>query len=176
MIVVLISSMLSAAAAIAAPPSPLALAEAGWVQCYEPNEVAKTCRSIASYRRLQDGSWENIAVVLLDPAQPVTLETSTIVRIQNAAVCGMVSKNDIDRGILRFDQRVLPAETARPFLEKIASGMASMIDKPICTTYLGVGPDMVARATIDGKPMPDQRVRWVQATDGYSAAPNPPAV
>lgn len=152
---------------------PLARAESGFVQCYEPNETSKTCASIASYKRNDDDTWNNTAVVLLSPNEPVTLKTTTPVQIKEGAVCGFIRRADIMQGELRVSGQVVPAEQATPALAKIADGMASLMDREICTEYLEAGDIWVAKARISAGTVavPDQRVKWVLPSQGYSVMP-----
>jgi hypothetical protein len=161
---------LIAVAASDADTLPLAKSDGGFVQCYEPDDVAKTCRSIAAYKRNAAGTWDNIAIVQLDPEHPVVLETVTPVSVKNHAVCGYVRPEDVLRGKLRVSGIALPDDKAAPALAKIAAAMAPMLNKEICTTYVQGPGSLVAKATVEGwtTPVPDQRVRWILPTDGYT--------
>lgn len=160
-------------AALAAPTNPLAPAADGQLQCHQPNDEKRTCRSIASYQRKDDGTYTNTAVVLLSSAGPVTLETTTVVTLKAGAVCGAIRANDLNTGKLRVAGRLLPDSEAAPILPRIAQSMASVIDKEICTSYEESTQGLTAKATISGeyRPDADQRVKWVQANDGYQVAP-----
>lgn len=164
---------LTQVAATDAVSSPLMKADEGFEQCYEANDDAKTCQSLATYSRNSDGTWTNTAVVLVSPAQPITLETATPVTVKDGAICGFIRKDDLLDGKLRYSGNLLPSDEAAPILAKIADGMSAMMDKEICTTYLGDGNDLLAKVKIDGAgaSLPEQRVRWVRQSDGYSVAP-----
>jgi hypothetical protein len=176
MLVLLIAIFISLAAV--SPPSadshPLAKADEGFVQCYEPNDLAKTCRSIAAYKNDGDGIWDNIAVVLLAPTQPITLETVTPVRVKNGAVCGYIRNDDILKGKLRISGQLIPDEKAASILGKVAVGMAPLMHKEICTEYVQRPNGLIAKARIEGgtPEIPDQGVKWVLPSDGYRVAPN----
>lgn len=154
---------------------PLAKAEQGYLQCYEPNEVTKTCRSLASYKRNADGTWDNTAIVLLAPNQPITLETVTPVSIKDGAVCGFIRREDVLKGKLRFSGQLVPDDKAASALASIAESMTPLMNKEICTSYVASQTDLTAKAKIAGETMsvPDQRVKWVPTLGGYSVAPNP---
>ncbi len=175
-VLLVIVAMLSAATSATEDSQPLAKADKGFAQCYEPDDDAKTCQSIATYKKTTDGNWENTALVLISHTQPVTLETVSLVSVKNGAVCGYVRADDVMKGTLRFSGQPLPSEKAAAVLPKIAESMASVFDKEICTRYLP-GPDglLVTKATIEGgKPeIPEQRVKWVLPSDGYTVAPAP---
>ena len=160
-------------AAAAAPlANPLAKAEAGFVQCYQPNQAAKTCQSIASYKRNGDGTWAQKTIVPLAPGQPVTLEALSSVRInETGTVCGQSRKDSA----VKIDQSASSTLTYAEFQTNFARITDALIGKEICTTYLADGAGMIAKATIDGQPapMPDQKVIWIKPEDGYTARLNP---
>ena len=168
-----IVAMLSAGASAAQNNQPLAMADQGYVQCYEPDDQAKICQSIAAYKKTGEDRWDNTALVLLSPTKPITLETVTQVLVKNGAVCGYVRADDMLKGTLLFAGQPLPSEKAAAVLPKIVEGMAALFDKEICTRY-EQGPDgLVAKATISGgkQEIPSQRIRWIRPTDGYTVAP-----
>ena len=178
--VFLSTALLAATPMSAASPvplnNPLAQAEAGFEQCYQPDQTAKTCGSIASYRRNGDGTWANTALVALSPRQPITLETVSVVRVNEAgAVCGQIIKDDVMKGKLALAGQPLPDDKSAVLLARIADSMAPLMGKDICTTYLPDGAGFIAKATIDGKPanLPDQKVIWIRPEDGYTARLNP---
>ena len=150
---------------------PLAKADAGFVQCYEPDDSKRTCQSIASYQKTGDGRWDNVAVVLIPAAQAITLQTVTPVRVRGSAVCGFIRSEDIRKGTLRVSGRRLSDEQAAPILGKIAASLASLTAKEICTTYVAGETDWIAKAQVTGgAPVPDQRMRWIRPADGYQVA------
>lgn len=155
------------------PENPLAPAAAGQVQCYQPDDRKRTCRSIASYQRRDDGTYANTAVVLLSSAGPVTLETITPVTVKAGAVCGSIRAENINAGKLRIADRLLPDSEAAPILVRIVQSMAPLINKEICTSYEQSADGLTAKATIAGvyRSDADQRVGWVQPSDGYTVAP-----
>ena len=152
---------------------PLAKASEGFIQCYQPNDITKSCQSIATYVRNEDGSWASTAIVLLSPALPVTLETVTTVWVKDSSVCGYIRREDILHGSLRVSGQLLPEEQATQILAELSEGMAPMMDREICTDYLPGPAGLIARATIEGgvTEIPDQVVKWVLPSDGYVVAP-----
>ena len=153
--------------------NPLALAADGKVQCYQPDDQKRTCRSIAAYQRRGDGTYANTAIVLISTAGPVTLETITPVTVKAGAVCGSIRPEDINAGKLRVADRILSNSEAAPVLARIALSMASLINKEICTSYVQSAGGLTAKATIEGvyRSDADQRVKWVQPGDGYTVSP-----
>jgi len=162
-----------AGAPTAVPENPLARASSGEVQCYQPDEKRRTCRSIAAYRRLNDGRYANTATVLLASAGPVVLETITPVTVRAGAVCGSIRAEDISAGKLRISNRLLTDDEAAPILARVAQSMAPMINKEICTAYVQSGNGITAKATIGGeyRADTDQKVAWIKPDDGYTVAP-----
>jgi hypothetical protein len=157
----------------AAGANALSPAEKGLAQCYEPNTATKTCASLATYKRNDDGTWDNTAVVLLDPQKPITLETTTSVTIRDGAVCGSIRKADVLGGHVKVAGQLIPADQSAGALASIAEGMGPMMDREICTAYIETADGLVAKAKIAGMTgaLPDQRVKWVLPSDGYSVAP-----
>ena len=161
-------------AAAAAPNAtgsadPLAKAEQGELQCYQPEVLKKTCQSIAAYRRTGPGAYENKAIIALGSG--ATLETHTPVILKDGAVCGSIRAEDVMAGILRVGNRALTPEQAKPILDRIVQGMATMAGKEICTRYEPSGTDFKAKATIGGVDQPEEiTVKWIQPSAGYTAS------
>ena len=152
---------------------PLAPAGKGMAQCYVPNVVAKTCASMATYHLNADGTFTNKAMVLISKSPPAILEMNTNVQVKNGAVCGKIREDNITSARLTVNGAEVPAEQSGPVLARIASGMAPVIGHEICTAYVQSGGQLVAKATMDGQPKPDQDqvMTWVSPSDGYSIAP-----
>ena len=162
------------AAASAAYAAPLTPAAQGQVQCYVPDTTKKTCSSMAYYVVRDDGSFDNRAVVLINKAPAVTLDTTTRVTIKNGAVCGALRAEEIAAGKVTAGGRTMTAEEASPVLNSITQALTPVIGHEICTVF---APDasgkLTAQATMDGQRQPeqDQPVLWVSPSDGYTVAP-----
>ncbi len=165
--------MLTAASAVSPAIDPLLPAQSGEIQCYAPDEARKTCRSLAFYEKRDASSYDNRAIVLISPAEPVVLETVTPVVIQAGAVCGAIRLEDIQKGKLTISGRDLPADQATSALSHIADAMQPIMGKRICTTYVSEKGALVAHVTINSVDQPDmkQTVKWVKPSDGYTVAP-----
>lgn len=152
---------------------PLAPAKSGMVQCYDPDRVGRTCRSISAYRRENDGGWINTATILPDPSQPLTMDIETPVTLRDGAVCSTIRREQALAAKLRFFDRPVPADQALPLLMRIADAMGSSINREICTVYVPVAAGFVARARITGSSVvfPDQRVIWVRPDAGFRVLP-----
>ena len=167
---------LLAAAAVSSASAyvgPLAPAGKGMAQCYVPNAVSKTCGSMATYHQNADGSFTNKATVLISKSPPAILEMNTNVQIRNGAVCGTIREENITSARLTVNGADVPEVQAGPVLAQIASGMAAVVGHEICTSYVQSGGQLVAKATMDGVPKPDQDqvMSWVSPADGYRVAP-----
>lgn len=166
--------MLIVAFWMAAPASnPLALAEQGLVQCWHPDSVNKTCRTIASYRKTGPGEYDNAALLPLSPQGRITIETHTPVVLKGDAVCGPIRMHDATAGILRKDGKIVPPAIAQPTLDKLAQLVASVDGLETCTRYEASGPNLIAKVSISGKYRPDldSPVKWIGLMDGYIVTP-----
>ena len=152
---------------------PLAPAGKGMAQCYVPNTVSKTCASMATYHLNAEGSFTNKAMVLISKSPPAILEMNTNVQVKNGAVCGRIREENITSARLTVNGADVPEVQAGPVLAQIASGMAAVVGHEICTSYVQSGGQLVAKATMDGMPKPDQDqvMSWVSPADGYRVAP-----
>jgi hypothetical protein len=167
-------ALIALAGAPAAPayPDPLAPAADGKMQCFAPTDH-KTCASIASYVSGGNGSFANIAKVLLSADPPVVIRTTSQVTIRDGAVCGAVLREDITSGSLTVNGQPIPPDKATPVLQQIADQLTPIIGHEICSTYVPDGPGFISKATMDGKPQPDQdqKMIWISPGDGYTVAP-----
>jgi len=154
-------------------PDPLAPAASGMLQCYTPDVAKHVCQSLAGYRKRPDGSYDNAATIMLSPSPLVIMETETPVTIDAGAVCGAIRKQDIDTAVISVNGQKLSDTDAATARSQIATGMASLIGKRICTTYVPDGAQLIAKATIDGEAQPamDQKVIWVAPADGFHVGP-----
>lgn len=161
------------AASAGAEENPLALAESGSVQCFEPDDEKKTCRSIAAYRPLGEGRYETVSTVLISRASSMTLETVTPVEVKKGAVCGLVTAEEVANGKLRLADRLLAPDEARPYLETLQKSLKALIGKEICTSYAGAPGGLLAKVLVDGvyRAGTDERVKWIGPNEAYSVSP-----
>ncbi len=152
---------------------PLAPARAGQLQCHQPDEARKTCRSIASYREVGEGRYSNTAIVLIAGEGPTTLETTTSVHVVDGAICGPVHAADIRKGKLSVAGRDADSAQASSTLEQVASSFAAMAGKEICTSYEPTAGGLIAKVKLGGTYVAawDQHVIWVNPADGYRVSP-----
>jgi hypothetical protein len=160
-------------AALCEPPSPIARAEKGDVQCYQPDKARKTCQSIASYKTMPDGKIQNTAIVLVGLKPVVVMRTATLVSIKNGQVCGPIKQADIDRATYTVDGAPATPRQVEVLHQQMTDSMATLLNADICTAYPPSGDGLTARETVDGVAQPrlDQHVIWVSPADGYKVAP-----
>lgn len=153
--------------------NPLAPAQSGMVQCYDPDVASRACRMIASYRHARDGGWTKIATILPDPSQPMIVDIETPVTVREGQVCGTFRRDQVMTAKLSYFGRQVPTDRALPFLSQIADAMAGAFDREICTRFMQANGLLVARPSITGlaTKIPDQRVIWVRTDAGFRVQP-----
>lgn len=161
-----------------APPAgaidnPLALARNGNVQCYEPNDEKKTCRTIASYRALDERSYMSIVTVLVSPEGSLTLQTASQVEVKNGAICGVVRAEDIASGRLQLAGQTLTGEHATSLMAQIQNALKGLVDKEVCTSFVKTPAGLVSKETVNGvyRADADAPVKWIGPDEGYTVAP-----
>jgi hypothetical protein len=160
-------------AGVCAPPSPIARAAQGDVQCYDPDTAHKTCQSIAIYKVLADGKIENTAIVLVGLTPVVVMRTATLVAIKGDQICGPLKADDIEKAT--FTIGGAPANPGQTSIlrSQMKDSMADLLNSTICTTYVPKGEILIAKETVDGVSQPklDQPVIWVTQAEAYKVAP-----
>lgn len=167
-------ALLSAvAAAESAPDNPLLPAEAGNVQCYEPDDAKKTCRSISSYHPLGDQQYSSTTTVLISRVSSMTLETTSPVEVKNGAICGLVKPDDIATSKVRIADRLLDPVEAKPYLETIQKSLKALIGKEVCSTYVAAPEGLISKVTINGeyRANTDEHMKWLSPSESYTVAP-----
>ncbi|MBS0297763.1 MAG: hypothetical protein JSR45_15745 [Proteobacteria bacterium] len=163
---------LAALPAAAAPADPLGPAHAGKVQCFQPNMIRKTCHSIGAYS-FEGGRIANRAQILIPAQIPLVMTLTSPVTIRGQAVCGAIRAQDFTTATFTANDQAVTEDSTKRLREALASAMAAMVGKEVCTTLTGSGENLRAEATIDGAPKPElgQDVMWVAPADGYRVAP-----
>lgn len=167
------TAILLSVLASATSAGPLAPATQGMVQCFEPDDLAKTCHSIAAYRPIGDAIFANDAAVLVSPTSAIIFESTMRVEVKGAAVCGVLRAEDYTNGRLRVGSTPVPRAKAAPALAQIAAAAKPFIGKEICSYFPGKGNMFTATAIVDGVERPDlqKRGKWIKASDGYTVSP-----
>ena len=160
-------------AGVCAPPSPIARAARGDVQCYDPDTVRKTCQSIAIYKVLDDGKVENTAIVLVALTPVVIMQTSTLVGVKGEQICGPLKSEDIDKATFTISGVPANPGQTETLRKQMMDSMADLLNATICTAYVPQGEILIARETVDGVSQPklDQPVIWVTQAEGYKVGP-----
>jgi hypothetical protein len=173
MLMMLVPTLLAAAAVQPASANPLAPALAGQLQCNHPNEQAKTCRSIASYKSLGGGRYSSTDTLPLSPDGRATLEVTSELTVKDSSVCGQIRREDLDKGQIKVADRALTPAEAQPIKDQVAQAMTPFFGKQACVTFVASDKGLVEKTSLDGTPRPDldQPVKWVTPTDGYTLAP-----
>ena len=161
-----------ATALSATPPTdPIAPAKNGMLQCYTPNPDRKTCRALASYRIDPKGLIDNIAVVLINADQLISMKTHEPVTVKAGAICGQIHRTSIQAAEFEVAGQAASPDQAETLRSQVTAAYDSLFGKEICTSYRLDGSVYQATATIDGKPSPDaaaDTVIWVSPGDGYT--------
>ncbi|CUS44641.1 MAG: hypothetical protein V4610_02815 [Pseudomonadota bacterium] len=159
-----------------ADAGPLEAAWKGQLQCYQPDTVRKTCRSLAEYRRAPGGSITNIAHVLLITSPTTVWNIESPVRIEADAICGAIRQQDIDASDMTTVMDGTDMED--PKFHKRVDGAVEAVTKAIvgrdiCTRYVAQDTYLIAKVSIDGvaQPAMDQKVIWVAPDAGFRVEP-----
>ena len=162
----------------AAPPvdDPLAPVAQGLVECAAPDDIAKTCRSLAHYTPQPDGTFLNEAEVLLVPGEPVTMSFAAPTRLRGNQLCGTLTTAMVKAATLRYAGNLMPPKLAVEVTPRILAGLtrAGVLDKEVCSTRSPEGNGFLEKATVDGKsgPADDTHLVWVRPDAGYTVAPH----
>jgi hypothetical protein len=152
---------------------PIAPAAEGKLQCYVPNETAKTCQSLAGYRLGPGGEIVNFAAVMISASPPVIMKTEAAIRLKSSQDCGVLRPQHIDAATFTVDGRPADAAHTAALRAQMKAASQSTFGHEVCVSYVPVGQSFLATSTIDGVPRPalDQKMIWVSPSDGYRVAP-----
>jgi hypothetical protein len=179
---VILAILLAAAAhAPAAAPGTdyLANIRAGKLLCAGPDAATKTCSNLESYVLANDGTVADTGETLLAPNPVVTLETTSTVRVDGTNLCGMLELADLQKGKVRVNGELLPADRNAIAIGKIVDAVGSIVGHKVCESLHVDGGVLTKSGTIEGidTKIPDKAVAWVSPSDGYKvgAPVAPPA-
>lgn len=159
--------------AAAAPATDyLAGIRAGKLLCSTPDPVAKTCSNIDSYVLQKDGSVIDTGETLLSPNPLVTLETSSVVHVDGAILCGVLALDDLQKGKVRVNGELLPPDRNALAIGKVAEALGSLAGHKVCETLRMDGATLTKSGTMEGidVKITDKLAAWVSAGDGYKVA------
>jgi hypothetical protein len=180
MIPVLLSLLLAAA-----EPGPIAGAEAGeqlpsearmdilagardgLTQCFQPNVYDKTCKIMATYS-FDGDRVTSTAQMLMDETGPAVLVVSAPVTVRGGVLCGQLDN-------LSNARFVVAGQPATPSQDSGYRMMLSLMPRKgeVCARWVADGHGYIVHGTLDGKPKPDfdQRMIWVEPSEGFKVAP-----
>lgn len=170
--------MLMSVLLLATAPARLSdlLAEAikGKILCVLPDDASKTCAAIARYTAQGRGAWQETAELLLMPGQPISLETSLLMRLDGNALCTTMTPDFVVKGTVRFAGTPLPPDRQSDALARIAEQLTPLMGKKVCDSFLLADGKMIRHTEFNGTPAPnmDKPVAWVASDAGYAVAPH----
>jgi hypothetical protein len=153
--------------------APLLPAAKGRVQCYSPDPVKKTCKSITGYRIDANGTIESIATTVVSNPPLTIMETIAQVEIRDAKVCAEVREHDILASNFSAEGRGMDLKQTQSMARQALSASKSLLGRSVCTSFAMDGDVYKAHVQVDSSPRPelDQPVAWVALDDGYRIAP-----
>lgn len=159
-------------AAAAAATNPIAPGLAGKLRCQGPNETAKTCQSIVSYKDAGGGNYLAHSSVMLRPEPLVVADSDTQALVRDGNVCATIRSSDIDAATISIGGAPLDDAMATMVKGKIKEALPSL-DKEVCATFSQQGSDWVSTPIIDGKAdtTKTQKFIWITSADGYKVGP-----
>lgn len=171
----MLMSILLLAAAPARLPDLLVEASKGKILCVLPDDARKTCAAIARYTARGRGAWQETTELLLMPGQPISLETSMLMRQNGNALCTTMSPAFVENGTVRFAGTPLPPARQSDALARISEQLTPLMGKKVCDSFLLSEGKLIRHTEFNGAPAPtlnnDGPVAWVAADAGYAVAP-----
>lgn len=167
---VLIASIVGLAAAVAQGTDPVTMTANGYLECTMPEESAKTCVSMASYRMLSDGSIISDDQLLLNVQPPVVLRTQSKVIRKGAQICATMTDKILADATLTIAGEPADAENARSWKQTIRERVGSLFGLEMCATYSGQTKYVTTISSVGGRAARSQPItmRWVRKSEGYS--------
>lgn len=165
--------LLSAAADVTPETDVLGQANAGKVLCVNPDAKTKTCSTIDTFVVAQDGSVIDMGELLIATDQPLTLEVSSVVHIENATICGSMELADLKEGRVRLNGQLVSPDRNAAVLNIFVERLKPLAGRRVCEVLrLEDGQlrkfGQVERVDIN---LPAKPVQWVSPTEGYKVAP-----
>lgn len=151
----------------------MAQIRAGNALCSNPDEATKTCSTIASYTRSDDGVLTETAELLISPSQPITLEMSSVVSVDGAVNCGALTLAEMQKGRIRLAGALLTPERNEAALKGFLEKLAPMAGRKSCEEIRIEAEQLVKFGQVDGidLKLPGKPVRWVGRDEGFRVAP-----
>ena len=178
MIIAFLLATAAPASAVTPATDYLANIRAGKLLCSTPDPAAKTCSGLDTYVLAKDGTATDTGETVISPAPLVTLEVSTPVHIDGASLCGVLDVADLQKGKVRVNGELLPADRNAFAIGKIVEAVGSFAGHKVCESLHVDGGKLIKSGTMEGSEMkvPDKPVAWIAPGDGYKVGvPSAPA-
>ena len=145
----------------------------GKMLCSNPDMNTKTCTAIATFNIGEDGTATETTELLMSPNPPITLEMSVPVEIQGSVNCGKLTIPQMQKGRLRIDGTLLPADQNKEAMAKIIEKLGFMADKRACDELRIEAGQLIKVGQVDGinVNLPGKPVTWIGVEDGFRVAP-----
>jgi hypothetical protein len=152
---------------------PMDSLKSGKLECSKPDAQKHTCQTLTRYEI--DGSKAVLTTDgLIAPSPLITMRMTGHVTFKGSMICGFVSKEDVDAGVISVNgQRLTGATEAKIKDQMWTAAYAPRAGKEICSSYKPNGKDFTETFLLDGKPdtLPDSIIRFVDPADGYMVGP-----
>jgi hypothetical protein len=147
---------------------PVARVGDGFIECYSPDTVARTCGIIASYRVLEDGQILGDGIVYIQSNPTVLFYGTSRLYRRDGMLCERVERATIDAGRVTVDGRPAEAHVEREIKDLFWAGVAVFTE--LCTRYVADGVGASVRFYADSVERPElaDSVIWVRPADGYT--------
>ncbi len=154
----------------------LANIKAGRMLCSNPGELTKTCTTIDAYAPAADGAFADTGELMINETPLITLTTTSVVRVQNGAICGTMLEADLLAGKVRVNGALLPPDRNAAVLAKVAEKFSSMFGKQACETVSLIDGKLLKFGQIEGVDikLPGKPVKWIAPGEGYTVASRTP--
>jgi hypothetical protein len=151
----------------------MAQVRANRVLCSNPDESTKTCSTIASYTRAENGVFTETAELLISPNQPITLEMSSTVKVDGAVNCGALTLPEMQKGRLRLNGTLLSADRNEAALRGILEKLAPMAGQKTCEVLRIEAGQLFKYGQVEriDIKLPGKPVKWVALDEGFRVAP-----
>lgn len=169
-----IALLLLAATSSGAPETDVvAQVRAGKMLCSNPDTATKTCSTIASYTRREDGTFVEKGEVLISPDQPITLGMSMVVRVDGDAICGTMELTDLQKAAVRVDGMPLPPDRNEAALSKLIEKLKPMAGRKVCEGLQVEDGQLMKYGQVErvDLKLPGKPVSWISPAEGYRVAP-----
>lgn len=148
----------------------------GQIQCTTPDQVARTCHTMARITKTANGGYIDKVTTLLSRDKSVTLESDAEVRVADNMICMLFKADRYAHAIIRVDGKAITGAQADALIGDVSKSAESLTGHVICSRYVQNGSLIINQRAMDGtyQPQLDQIMIWVDASAGYRVAPSAP--